>query len=178
MVPNMQVPKRLTLWAEPTLLPTADSATVVVGGGDAPEGGEYALLAVELPGVTVTTHLDGQQLGGLIAALVDIQDALSDAPAARKCADGATEGAQPSAPVVYTPGDRVHFLVPPAYTEIATATVTAFDTVSRTVETVDSDGKSWTFSVDDDGLGPSTKTVFVDHDSLVRYIRNLPGTNR
>ncbi|MGW4090074.1 hypothetical protein [Nocardia sp. NPDC004750] len=78
MVTNIQVAKRLVLWAEPTELPTSGPANIVVGGGeDTRSGGEFALLAVELPGVTVNTHLDAEQLTQVIAALVDIHGALT-----------------------------------------------------------------------------------------------------
>jgi hypothetical protein len=77
-IPNMQVAKRLVLWAEPIELPTSGPATLVVGGGeDSRGGGEYALLAIELPGATVTAHLDADQLAQAIAALVDIHGALT-----------------------------------------------------------------------------------------------------
>ncbi|MGY2019364.1 hypothetical protein [Nocardia gipuzkoensis] len=73
----MQVAKRLVLWAEPIELPTSGPANIVVGGGEDSRGsGEYALLAIELPGATVTAHLGADQLDGVIAALIDIRGAL------------------------------------------------------------------------------------------------------
>lgn len=78
MVTNMQVAKRLTLWAEPVELPTSDVANVVVGGGEDQRGtGEYALLAIELPGVTASAHLDAGQVASLIEALRDVHNALT-----------------------------------------------------------------------------------------------------
>ncbi|MET9286467.1 hypothetical protein [Nocardia beijingensis] len=81
MLSRTQVAKRLVLWAEPIELPTSGPANIVVGGGeDTRTGGEFAFLAIELPGVTVNTHLDAEQLTQVIAALLDLHCALIEDP--------------------------------------------------------------------------------------------------